>query len=214
MKKLLLIGATCLIGASVAFADPPAPPKPPGPPPFMAEMDPNGDGFISRDEAGAAAEKHFDEMDTNDDGKLTQVDRPARAHRVIVNRHDTKGKEGRSEERRIERVIIKRGDDSNILEEDIDIDTGDKRVIVRRGEGPARVAMAPRAPMMVMMIANHEEADLDGDGALSKTEFKAQQLRFFDAADANRDGKVKFDFPVIDAPMPPEPPAAPAPPKR
>jgi len=54
---------------------------------------------------------------------------------------------------------------------------------------------------------NAEESDLNNDGALSKEEFVAQQLRFFDAADANRDGKIKFE-----PPMPPAPPEAPTPP--
>ncbi|MBK8542916.1 MAG: EF-hand domain-containing protein [Caulobacteraceae bacterium] len=61
----------------------------------------------------------------------------------------------------------------------------------------------------MMLIANSEEADRDGDGALSREEFVAQHLRFFDASDANGDGRVRFEEP----PRPPEPPAPPAPPE-
>src|SRR5262249_61898789 len=63
----------------------------------------------------------------------------------------------------------------------------------------------PPAPFM-MLIANSEEADRNGDGALSREEFVAQHLRFFDASDANGDGRIRFDEP----PVPPTPPVAPA----
>ena len=65
--------------------------------------------------------------------------------------------------------------------------------------------------MTMMLFMNSEEADLNNDGALSKEEFVAQQLRFFDAADANRDGKIKFEPPQMH-PEPPAPPVAPTPP--
>ena len=64
----------------------------------------------------------------------------------------------------------------------------------------------------MMLIANSEEADRNGDGALSREEFVAQHLRFFDASDANGDGRVRFEPPV--PPTPPAPPAPPEPPRR
>lgn len=77
--------------------------------------------------------------------------------------------------------------------------------------GVAPVPPVPPVPAMpfMMLIANAEEADRDGDGALSREEFVAQHLRFFDASDANGDGRVRFEEP----PRPPEPPAPPAPPE-
>ncbi len=77
--------------------------------------------------------------------------------------------------------------------------------------GVAPVPPVPPVPAMpfMMLIANSEEADRDGDGALSREEFVAQHLRFFDASDANGDGRVRFEEP----PRPPEPPAPPAPPE-
>ncbi len=70
----------------------------------------------------------------------------------------------------------------------------------------------PVAPFM-LLIANSEEADLNGDGALSLEEFRNQHLRFFDASDANGDGRVRFEEPRAPA-QPPSPPAPPEPPRR
>jgi hypothetical protein len=77
--------------------------------------------------------------------------------------------------------------------------------------GVVPVPPVPPVPAMpfMMLIANSEEADRDGDGALSREEFVAQHLRFFDASDANGDGRVRFEEP----PRPPEPPAPPTPPE-
>jgi hypothetical protein len=74
------------------------------------------------------------------------------------------------------------------------------------------VPPVPAMPFM-MLIANSEEADRNGDGALSREEFVAQHLRFFDASDANGDGRVRFE-PPAPPPEPPAPPAPPEPPRR
>jgi hypothetical protein len=63
--------------------------------------------------------------------------------------------------------------------------------------------MPPAPPMMFM---HPGEADRNGDGALSRDEFVAQQLRYFDANDADGDGRIRVE-------TPPRTPAAPAPPR-
>ena len=104
---------------------------------------------------------------------------------------------------------------------------GDREVIIIRSDGEggswtsleggvapvAPVPPVPPAPPIppapfMMLIANSEEADRNGDGALSREEFVAQHLRFFDASDANGDGRVRFE-----PPRRPEPPVAPTPPE-
>lgn len=107
---------------------------------------------------------------------------------------------------------------------------GDRDVIIIRsgdGEGGSWTslegAVAPVPPIppvppvpavpFMMLIANSEEADRNGDGALSREEFVAQHLRFFDASDANGDGRVRFE-PPAPPPEPPAPPAPPEPPRR
>ncbi len=82
-----------------------------------------------------------------------------------------------------------------------------RHVEIVTGEGAA-MALA-HAPMMLMMLGGRGEADLNNDGALSRDEFRTQHLRFFDASDANGDGRVRLDLP--EPPAPPAPPAAPPP---
>ena len=65
----------------------------------------------------------------------------------------------------------------------------------------------------MMMMGGVEEFDRDGDNALSREEFRAQQLAFFDASDGNRDGRVRAHRPP-EPPVPPEPPEPPQPPAR
>lgn len=56
-----------------------------------------------------------------------------------------------------------------------------------------RGAQANEAPRLrgALPFAGAEEADRNGDGQISKEEFVTQQLRFFDAADASGDGRLK-----------------------
>ena len=50
--------------------------------------------------------------------------------------------------------------------------------------------------MFMMLMANSDEMDTNHDGAISREEFRAQQLRFFDASDANGDGRIRFEPPA------------------
>ncbi len=187
-----------------------------------ADIDANQDGWITRDEASAAADRVFAALDSDNDGRLTTEDRQSRhiemhlngGHDVDVDirraereaaraaRHAERAE--RQAERHVERHVERSGD-------------GERIVIIRRDGGTSTELeapeaptppMPPRPPMFVMVFANSEEADLNGDGALTRDEFRAQHLRFFDASDANGDGRIRFEPP----PAPPEPPQAPEPP--
>ncbi len=203
-------------------------------------MDADNDGWLTRAEAASGAERVFAELDSNSDGRLTPEDHPRMDEDFDVRidgAHEgcttTPEPEGASGERRVT-VICRDGGEADGARHV-------ERRVVRRGEGEAPRAphevrhderngaiihggpgegtpapMPPHPPMFMMMLANSEEADLNGDGAMSRDEFRAQHLRFFDASDANGDGRVRFDPPRHPgtAPMPPMPPAPPAPPRR
>ena len=115
-------------------------------------------------------------------------------------------------------VIVRRGDHEAPQAGNSDEPHGERNVtVIVQNDGEAAAAPTPprppHPPMFMMLLGNSEEADRDGDGALSREEFRAQQLRFFDASDANGDGRIRFEHPPM-PPMPPQPPAPPAPPHR
>ncbi len=202
--------------------------------------DANSDGWLTREEAAAHADRMFDDLDRDGNGRLEAVDHDALRHEVEAE-----------VERSLERVRV----DLEGLEEEIElrfahldeenctreteteggerrvtvvcrIETGsdgdgqrrtERRVQVLRG-GPGRRAIdvtpqiAPVPPIppapIVVVWGGDEESDLNGDGWLSREEFRAQQLRHFDARDANGDRRVRQRF----APGPPVPAEAPEPP--
>jgi EF hand len=149
-----------------------------------SRIDANGDKFITRAESQAEAERVFADLDDNHDGKLDAADHGPGGRQAM---HRSETRDGQRVETR-EEVVIEREEHHG---------------------GPGHHG-GPRPPMFAMIFANSEEADRNGDNALSKDEFVTQQLRFFDAADVNGDGKIKFDPPPMMAP--PEPPEAPQPP--
>ena len=190
----------------------------------ISRIDANGDKFITRAEAQGEAERVFADMDDNHDGKLDATDHGLGGGHHMMRRVEIRRDGGREVEEDIiehgvappapgtedREVIIRRevrkdGDDHG--------DRGD-----RSDDGDhVRPPHPPHPPVFMMIFANSEEADRNGDNALSKDEFVNQQLRFFDAADANGDGRIKFDPPPMmeppEPPQPPQPPAPPAPPQ-
>lgn len=228
-------------------------------------IDANEDGWVTRAEASAAADRIFDRMDGNDDGRLDREDHASlRTFDVHIDGPEIEMLEGGDGERRV-RVIRRGGEHDEMIEREVEravaeaeraaehaeraaeraereaeraveraereaeraarhaeheARDSERHVIIIRGHGgdgviaplpptpaiPPIPPAPPHPPTFMMLIANSEEADLNGDGALSREEFRAQHLRFFDASDANGDGRLRFERP----PQPPTPPAAPA----
>ncbi|MGD9980732.1 MAG: hypothetical protein AB7T58_09055, partial [Hyphomonadaceae bacterium] len=172
--------------------------------------------------AMAEAERHMERAERDAERaerEAERIEREAERHAERAARHAERA--ARDAERHVQRhvyrssdgdreVIVVRGDD------DLMCDDGAPVPPVPAVPGVAPMASVapvppvpplPRAPHFMMLIANSEEADLNGDGALSREEFVAQHLRFFDASDANGDGRIRFE-------EPPAPPAPPEPPRR
>lgn len=186
----------------------------------IARVDANTDGFINRAEAQAEAERMFDELDGDHNGKLDAADHAGGMHVMVQRMGDGPGHghghhHGHGDDENVTVRSSESGGQTVIERHEVRIEHGDGH----HGEhGPHGGAgpMPPRPPhppMAMMLFMHSEEADRNGDGALSKQEFVTQQLRYFDAADANGDGKIKFDMPPA-PPAPPEPPAPPQPPRR
>jgi len=184
--------------------------------------DANEDGWLSRDEASAAADRMFDQIDSNDDGRLNGDDRPEHDIEVRVGHAPpapgeagdcTREETNEGGERRITVICHDASGETS---------TEDRTIIIRRGGGgewtnrdgvaapiPPVAPMPPVPPvggMFFIELGDESEADTNGDGALSREEFRTQQLRFFDARDVNGNRRVR-------APRPPAPPAAPEAPR-
>ena len=202
-------------------------------------IDANDDGWVTREEASAGADRIFAELDTNDDGRLNAEDR---RHFAMYDMDvdvdvDVDGEAAAEEDENTRRVrVIRREHDERGRgerhEEHSENDHVERTVTVvriggggqweERVEGVAPVPpvppvapvppVPPHPPMFMMIFANSEEADLNGDGALSREEFRAQHMRFFDASDANNDGRVRYT-PPPEPPVPPTPPEPPRPPR-
>jgi hypothetical protein len=261
-------------------------------------IDANDDGWVTRDEAAAAADRAYDWMDRNDDGRLDREDHAAaREFDIRIDGPEVRVLEGGEDgDRRVR--VIRRGDldeetrarverEIERAEREVEraereaeraerhaeraVREAERRVeeAERHAEQAARHAeraaehaerhaeraaeaaerhverhvifingddddfdiavppippvpplppMPAHPPMFLMLFANSEEADLNNDGSLSREEFRDQHLRFFDASDANGDGRVRFDTPdppaAAEPAEPPEPPTPPEPPRR
>jgi hypothetical protein len=178
----------------------------------IGRIDANSDGFVTRAEAQAEAERMFGEMDGDNNGKLDAADRGMH-RRIMIHRMDDDGPGDREV-----RVTREKSGDTVIERREVEIRReGPKEGHGRNGHGHGGGhGRGMHPPMMGMMLLHSSEADRNGDGALSKDEFVSQQLRFFDASDVNGDGKIKFERPPAPprAPDVPQPPAPPQPPRR
>lgn len=190
------------------------------------EIDANDDGWVSRAEASAGADRMFAELDSNDDNRLTEADHARFEHEFHVSLPHPGGLPDDVDEGDCERTETGSGDNRRvtIVCEGGPHVAGERHVrrevhVERRVRDVANVPpvppippVPPVPPMGMMIFASHEEADRNGDDALSQEEFRTMHMRFFDAGDANGDGRIRA-VPPPEPPVPPVPPTPPSPPR-
>ena len=149
------------------------------------------------EEMAERAAEHAERAAEQAERHAERAARDAERHARVIERHVA-----RADDHHERQVIIIRGDgnEAELLDGDF--------VVPPVPPMPAMAPMPPMPPVFMMAAIHSGEADTNGDGALSREEFRAQQLRFFDASDANGDGRIELP----DPPTPPEPPEAPEPP--
>lgn len=165
MKQYLLAGAlSATVMAGMAFAAQPAP--------ASGAARPMSDGVLTREEAQTLADKRFDRLDFNRDGKVSEE--TMMAAQAGKRGHGMRGRGGRGHG-------MHRGPDG-------------------MGRGPEGMAPPPPPPgaapadrMAQMRTKAHERflaLDANKDGQLDRREFRTQAGERFAKLDANSDGKV------------------------
>lgn len=170
MRKFTAISLAALAAfvAASAIAQPAAPAAGQQAPHAQARAE------MTRAQVAERSNAMFARMDANKDGKLDAADRGARAQ-TMFDRMDT------DRNGAISREEFNANHESR----------GERPRMGRQGEGPQAGRGKPMQGMGGMrggMMGG--TADGNGDGAISQTEFNAAALARFDAADANKDGKL------------------------
>ncbi|MCA8940536.1 MAG: hypothetical protein KDB07_12040 [Planctomycetes bacterium] len=147
--------------------------QPAGPSPFFKLLDTDDDGKISKDEAPAKLKEKFDEADGNKDGFIDDAEL-----RGVLGA-DARGADGRPMRDRTPSDKPAEGDkpsDKAPEEKKPERDMGPSERDMEKGRRGGRDPMG--------------SFDTDGDGMISKAEAKGPMLERFEQIDLNGDGKI------------------------
>lgn len=177
MKRILLAGlvAGTLMTGGQAMAQPPTDGPPPGPGghPLFALLDANKDGTVTRAEATAAIERHFDMMDTDHNGIVTAAERRAE-HARMAEQHFLAMDTDRNGQVSLEEFRAAR-----------------ERMRGPMPGGPDGAGAPPPPPPPIAGGRGRGWADKHGpEGDVTKADFTARALALFDRIDSNKDGKI------------------------
>lgn len=170
----------------------------------FAKLDQNGDGFISRDEAATDKRlaKRFDDIDANKDGKLDKNEMQAHRqaqYQAMRERHAQMAARIKAADTDGDGALTKAEAQAAKLDGIVKhFDQMDANKDGKLTPDEMRASMMARHKAMrgksAQFDAKFKAADKDGDGALTKAEAEAGQLKgivtHFDEIDANKDGKV------------------------
>lgn len=135
----------------------------------------------TRADATARADARFDRLDADKDGKLTGQDRAARA------------------KERADRMFAALDTDKNGQLSRAEFDSArEKRMERREARGERRGARGEHGERGMGRMAHRGfgrdgmrgKLDADGDGVVTRTEFRTPALAMFDRTDTNKDGTV------------------------
>ncbi len=220
MRMILLTAAACAAMAMTAQADQTRVVVRHGG--EHANMDGDHDGWLSRAEASAGFERMFARLDRNNDGRLNSDDHGDDDNDLADlpdmpggpgDENCTRTESGDGAERHVTVICTDERQAGAGAESGERSERHTERHVrvVRGGHG----GHPPMGAMPMMMMMHSGEGDANNDGATSREEFRAQHLRFFDAADVNGDGRLRMpEHHAGAAPTPPTPPTPPPPPPR
>ena len=130
------------------------------------EMGDHPMGDMTRAQAIAMANGHFDRIDVNKDGKIDRADREAMHARMAAEMFDRAD-----------------ANHDGMISRD-EWNAGAAKLADMREHGGPGMRGRPMMRHMAMM------ADSDGDRAITREEFQKRALEHFDRADANHDGTI------------------------
>lgn len=143
----------------------------------------DGDGTLTRTEAQAHATQMFAKMDFNKDGKVDAADRTAKRAEMQAKKFASLDADGNGSISQAEWTNqgAKRAERAEKRAAAGEMSEGKRHAM--RGPGKRGGHRGMHGGMM-------GKADTNGDKAVSQAEFQTAALARFDAADANKDGRV------------------------
>jgi Ca2+-binding EF-hand superfamily protein len=150
---------------------------------LLKEYDKNGDGFLQRDEVPGYIRDHFDQIDTNKDGKLSREELERGAGLLQPKRQPSD----------MVHILIEMSDCDECAADELQKIYDVLRKLDKNNTGkidPA--ALKAVRHEMVEHRVDHiiKELDVNKDGKISRDEARGALKRNFDLIDTNKDGYI------------------------
>jgi len=166
---------------------------------LVKHLDKDGNGYITRDEVVAAAQKRFARLDRKGDGKLTPDELTGRHGRNAQAATDGARSQARAQfvQQHFEKLDTNH---DGVVTQDEFVAAATARFQQVDTQGTGRVtaneiASSPQAAERASRMAAHvvQRLDTNGDGVVSQDEFLAAAKKRFSHLDRNGDGFIDAD---------------------